>query len=460
MKRLRRVLLAIATLLLFATSSFVCQRVAERGRFTGSYSSYGSGPLGTRALYLLAEQLGGRPQRWAEDLAALPRGAGMLVALSDCEAGMARPLSRYEDAELTRWVADGGTLLVAGARHYLPEKLGVSFENEAHCSAGWRFRSSEHDDDKHPVIPTRPAFEPPTRPKRSARDAGTRDAGARDAGAANSEDESDDAEIDATNATDQAQAEGVAWVVPVAAPLEGLTPLPMRRPGRLVLAKDAHYSAILSQPSPSDAESGDLPAGVVVRHGKGHVIALASASMLQNRALGLSDGGVVFARLLQTYAARGPVLFDEYHLGVGEKRSLMRYLRQAGATPLLLALLLATLLLLWRSGARFGGIREPLSAAPNSTASFVAAMGGLFARSADRSGALRVLIRQALARVAGYHHLPLGSAQQLARSLQERGLADAAAAVRAIEHAEQHDAGASLAASSQRLDAAVARACR
>ena len=45
----------------------------------------------------------------------------MLVALGDCESGMARPLSRYEQQELARWVERGGVLLVAGARHYLPK---------------------------------------------------------------------------------------------------------------------------------------------------------------------------------------------------------------------------------------------------------------------------------------------------------------------------------------------------
>jgi hypothetical protein len=448
--RFQKTLLAIGTLLFFATSSFVCQRVADRGRFTGSYSSYGSGPLGTRALYLLAQRLGAHPARWAEDLAALPRGTGMLVALGDCESGMARPLSRYEEEELTHWVADGGTLLVVGARHYVPKTLGVRFEPEPHCTAGWRLSAAkEEDEEKHEAVPPS-AVGPKANP---IRDADPSDAGP---GVVLDPDE-----IEPSDGARLALEDGVLWTSPVAEPLIGLQPLPMRHPGRLALATDASSTQILSRATMDNAPASDAAAGVVVRHGKGRVIVLASGSMLQNRALGLSDGGVMFARLLHAYAAGGPVLFDEYHLGVGEKRSLVRYLREAGATPFLAQLLLAVFLLLWRSGARFGGVRELARKAPAGTASFVGAIGSVFVRTADDSGALRILAKQALARVASYHHLALSSAHNLARTLADRGLPEAAEAVRDIGQAERLLASeGGLARASQKLDDAVARACR
>jgi hypothetical protein len=183
--------------------------------------------------------------------------------------------------------------------------------------------------------------------------------------------------------------------------------------------------------------------------------------MLQNRALGLSDGGLAFARLLHAYAPAGPLLFDEYHLGVGERRSLMRYLRQAGATAFIAQLLLFALLLLWRSGARFGGVREPEPAPPAGTASFVAALGGLFARARDPVGAAQVLVKQALGRVAAHHHLPPSAPRALALELEQRGLREAAQAVRSIGEGERtllSDQGG-LAKLSRRLDQAVARAC-
>jgi hypothetical protein len=216
----------------------------------------------------------------------------------------------------------------------------------------------------------------------------------------------------------------------------------------------------LSLPETGGGEDAARPAGVVVRHGQGRVIALASASALQNRALGICDGGVLFARLLAEYSGRGPILFDEYHLGVGERRSMMRYLRQAGATPFILQLAFAVLLVLWRGGARFGGVREVPEPAPAGTASFVAATGRLFARAGDPPGAAQILVKQALGRVASFHHLPHATAHKLARALSERGLGNAAEAVRAIgelENRPPHDANG-LVVLSRALDDAVGRA--
>ena len=154
------------------------------------------------------------------------------------------------------------------------------------------------------------------------------------------------------------------------------------------------------------------------------------------------------------------MLFDEYHLGVGERRSLMRYLRQAGATPFIVQLALAVLLALWRGGARFGGVRETPEPAPAGTASFVAATGRLFARAGDPPGAAQILAKQALARVAAFHHVPLATAHKLARALEERGLQQAAAAVREIGALESRPArdGGGLVAYSRTLDDAVASA--
>jgi hypothetical protein len=440
MSRLLKALLAVATLGFFATSTFVCQRVAERGRFASAYSSYGAGPKGARGLYLLADRLGLSPRRWSQDLAALPE-RGMLIALGDCEAGMARPLSRYEEQELTRWVEQGGVLLVAGARHYLPHDLGVRFESEPRCAPDWRVLRKDAEngqgegEDDAPV----PELRAPPEPGASMPvESGTI-----------AEPHSDDA---------------LVWTSPVAAPLLGLPPLPMRSPGRLAVDDDADARAILTMPDAVDMPDSPIQreVGVVVKRGNGRVIALASGSMLQNRALAAADGGVLFARLAHAYASDGPILFDEYHLGVGERRSMMRYLRQAGAMPFIAQLMFAALLLLWRSGVRFGGVRQPPEAAPAGTASYVAALGGLFARSGDPAGSVHVLVKQALARVAAHHHLPPSGARKLATELHERGLHEAAAAVRAIAEAEQtalRGEPGGLTKTSRELDRAVARAC-
>lgn len=444
MTRGARLLLAALCGLLIFGGGFVCQRVAERGRFASAFSSYGAGPNGTRGLFLLAEAQNARPMRWVEDLAALPDEGGMLVALGDCESGMARSLSRYEQHELEQWIAGGGVLLVAGARHYLPKDLGVAFEPSIECAEltpllGKRSRS--HDaEDEHEEREGSPSAEPRGNQPATV-----------DSGTGLSELELDDPEL--------------VWTSPVGDPLRGLPPIAMHEPGRLVVDDDDQDSerVLLTMPdAPTMSDSAvQREAAVVIDHGRGHVIALASASMLQNRALAFGDGGVMFARLLAAYAPVGPVLFDEYHLGVGERRSMMRYLRQVGVTPFALQLLLAALIALWRAGARFGALRRKIPPAPAGTASFVSALGGLFSRSSDPLGVLRILEHQALAHVAARHHLPQSNSHKLARALADRGLPQAAAAVRRISESERvlMAEKLDLVAVSKRIDAAVAEAC-
>jgi hypothetical protein len=139
----------------------------------------------------------------------------------------------------------------------------------------------------------------------------------------------------------------------------------------------------------------------------------------------------------------------------------MLYLRQVGAAPFILQLGFAALLALWRGGARFGGVREAPEPPPAGTASFVAATGRLFARAGDPPGAAQILAKQALARIAAFHHLKGAPAAALASALQERGRTHAAGAVREIGELETRPArdAAGLVAYSRELDDAVLRAC-
>ena len=93
-------------------------------------------------------------------------------------------------------------------------------------------------------------------------------------------------------------------------------------------------------------------APVRIEIGRGSLIVLASASMFVNADLQSQGGGVLFARIVHDVAPRGPILFDEYHLGVGQRRSMMRYLRQIGGTAIVVQLLLLVAIFIWRSGAR------------------------------------------------------------------------------------------------------------
>jgi hypothetical protein len=424
-------------------------RVAERGRFATSYSSYGSGPHGSRALYLLVEQLVSPVMRWAQDLARLPSRA-VLVALGGCDAAMARPVSRYERQELVRWVRGGGVLVVAGARDYLPQAFGVQFKYDERCKTQWAslLESGGRDSDD---------FE------------GEPDPFAADGGVAESP-ASDPAHADAGVATNDAGAGSGAplppadttWAVPMTAALRGLPVIPFRDAGELKLQPDLEPEILLGDPR-RDAEGNETdlePLALTVKQGLGRVIVLASASMLQNAELGSSDGGELFVRLLRTYAPDMPVVFDEYHLGIGERRSLMRYLRQMGAAPLALQLLIVVAIILWRAGARFGAVLPPPSAAPPQSASFVVALGQLYERSADARGAIELIARDAWARIAAHHHVDVGPPARLVEALRARGADVAAEAVWEIDTAAKSGEGSppKLPALVARIDAALARA--
>jgi len=450
---LRRAALSLGVAFLLLSGGLLCQRVAERGRFVDAYSSYGAGPDGARGIFLLAERLGAKPRRWSQDLAALPEGGGLLLGLSDCKKELARPLSRYERAELIDWVAEGGTLVVAGTGELLPDEFGVQvlgcerFAREgafadAGVADGGEFGHALDGEQCEEVVDGEVGEA--LGEVEQAGDAGVQfEAG---------KDELPPSLADAL--LDEEVAEEVLGLA-TAPPFLGLAPIPMSASATIVVEPDSDAEVLIEELG----EPERPPLAVATRHGEGRVVVLASASPLRNAALVDEDGAVMFARLIAWLSPRGPVLFDEYHLGVGERRSLMRYLRNAGMVPAALSLLLLALIPLWRAGARFGAIREPRIEAPQGTASYVTAMGRLFARSADPAGALEILIRQALSEIAAHHHLPRTQAQALADALSLRGLPAAAAAVGNIASVRGELAASRLDVVSRRIDALVAEAC-
>jgi len=393
-------------------------RVAERGRFARPYSTYGSGAGGARALFLLLGELGYPLARWSQDLARLPPNA-TLIALGSCQSPAARPLSRYERTELVSFIERGGVLLVAGARNYLPSELGVRFEDDADCdSASERAEEAEAE----------PEAAPP------ARDAGA-DAGVPPA------------------PLQPIRADAV-WAVPLARSLEGLPIVHFDKPGELHVEEFTLAEPLLGAPAAAGEQSEDMTAlAITFRRGLGRVIVLSSASMLQNAELDGSEGATLFTRLLRSYANPGLLIFDEYHLGLGERRSLMQYLRNAGAMPLIAQLLFAVGCLLWRRGARLGTPQPARSVAgPLGTISFVTALGALYRRVGDRGAAIRLIARAALLRVAQHHALGTLKASALEGELTRRGASRAAAAVKDIARM-----GGSASTSTEPLPAIVRR---
>lgn len=413
-------------------------RVAERGRFALDYSTYGAGPDGTMALFTLLEREGRAPRRWSEDLGRLPAG-GMLVLTGGCDALSARPLSRAERENLRSWITAGGVLLVAGAGGIVDDTMGLEMRarSASLCEPepsilGWA-RTLNEDEAPDEVLPapTVPVDAPPadTKPEDYVP----------------SEEELGEmiAELDA-------ELEEPEWASALGPPLTGMPPVSFRRAGTIdILAWDRTRALLV-------ADGKNL--GVVSSMGEGFVVALASASMFQNRDLAEGSGAALFLRLSDHYAPGGPIWFDEYHVGAGERRSMMRYFGQLGIVPALMQGLFALGLVLVARGRRFGGVREATREPTSATAAFVHALAGLFRGSKDRAGAIELLKKDAYVRIARFHHSKERDPDALARALDDRGRSGAASAVRAITKVASSTREAMVPAAAAEIDAALTRA--
>jgi hypothetical protein len=417
--------------------ALILERNAARGRFTRAFSTYGSGPEGTRALYLMLGELGFRSARWSQDLARIPDGA-TLIALGACDAPALRGLSRYERDDLVAWVERGGLLIVAGARNYIPPALGVAFEDDRRC----RLRAGAEPSE--PLLPrTAPPVaghgEPPSTPDEVLAALTEIAEGER-----STFDESESREV---------------LAVPLGGVLKGLPFVPFRRPSGLLADEKLDFQSLLIAPERSHGSPQLRPLALTYTRGRGRVIVLSAGNMLQNAELVAGEGAVLLTRLLRAYAPSDLLIFDEYHLGLGERRSLMQYLRQAGMYPLLAQLLLIACLALWRAGARLGSLRSAAehNARPGS-AVVVGALGRLYARVGDRRAAIRVIARSALARIAHHYALHTLPASALERELRQRGATHAADCVRSIAVIGSQPGDEALVTSVGRIDAATAAA--
>jgi hypothetical protein len=371
-------LLAALAAALLAYSSV---RVAERGRFAAPYSTFGAGPDGTRALLLLARELGHDARPFTRELSHLPRGT--LVVIAGCKARLLRKLARPEREALAAWVEAGGLLIVAGDAGFLPETAGLGVSRKASCDEQAQ----------------RSALELLLAPEAA----------------------SEDDDIDAMPELVEAQAVG--------APLTHLLSFEVAHALGLRVAHDAEATEILT------SLEGSL--GLTAAFGRGRLVLLGIPDALTNGAVS-DGGGLVFARLLAAFAPPGPVMFDEYHLGMGERRSLIGYLRDAGYAPLLGQLLLASLAFMLAGAARLSPPRAARDGAAAYTASFLDALSGLYASTEDAQNALQQLAQAALRNLARHYHAEHIAPEQLAGWFAARGLHAAAAYARRIaEHGKE-----------------------
>ena len=164
-----------------------------------------------------------------------------------------------------------------------------------------------------------------------------------------------------------------------------------------------------------------------VPYGHGDISASALEGSLSNGPLLRDDGALAFAALLQLKAGDRVWFVDE------ETRArFLALLWQNGAPALLLAAV-ATLLLLWRGGARFGPLlaerpraRRSIGEQVRRTAAFIAAGGG----TALHRASVRALEEEARRSIAGYG--ALFGARERSEAIARRTGVDAAALAGAL----------------------------
>jgi len=180
-----------------------------------------------------------------------------------------------------------------------------------------------------------------------------------------------------------------------------------------------------------------------VGYGRGDITANALDGSFDNRALVRDDGALAFAAMLQLREGDTVWFFDE------ETRTrLLSLLWDRGAPALLLAGA-AILLLLWRSGTRFGPLLADPARARRSvgeqvcrTAAFIAAGGG----TALHRASVRALEEEARRSIAGYASL-LGArdrAEAIARTTREDA-ASLGAAMSPLQRPDRHRLASAIA---------------
>jgi len=394
MKTLSRLGWAASILLCAGLILFSCERVADRGRFAQAYSTLGAGPDGGHGVFLLAQDLGFRAEALSHELTRLP-AQGTLIAIGGCDQPLSRPVSRPEREELMRWIQAGGLLIVAGAAEYMPEETGLQLSLTATCEEeGQSWLGTQINE--------------------------TPDAGLLGDEQLNLEEEAPrDLDIDVLPYSTLAYAEGP--------PLTYAEPIMLERSRGVSVDDETEATTLLS--------SDYGPVAMTAAVGRGRVVLIGSGSLWQNRSLS-EGGGVIFARLLRAFARNGPVLFDEYHLGMGERRSLVRYLRDRGFAPVLLQLCIVVLLALLATSQRLGPPLPDTKIQTRTTQRYLQALGALYARTGDGQGACAVLANHGLTRIARHYHLTHIPTAELSAALRAQGLNAVASYVdRVVDHA-------------------------
>jgi hypothetical protein len=133
----------------------------------------------------------------------------------------------------------------------------------------------------------------------------------------------------------------------------------------------------------------DKPGALVLRRGKGRVIAVADPALLTRRGLGRADNVLFLVNVVDRQAHEGTVYFDEYHHGLRSSGGFWGYLGYYHQHLTLLPILLAVGAAVWLTAVRLG----PAVPTPRETrvdaVDYASALGRLY----QQTGARRLMAR-------------------------------------------------------------------
>src|SRR5260370_22437683 len=136
---------------------------------------------------------------------------------------------------------------------------------------------------------------------------------------------------------------------------------------------------------------GGQPGAVLLRHGKGYVIAAADPGVITNRGLGRDDNVLFLRNVAELHASDGKVYFDEYHHGFRSAGGFWGYLGHYGQRWALLPLFIVVGVVAWRWMVRLGPAVPTPRTEQTDAVDYASALARLYQRAGSRPPPARTL---------------------------------------------------------------------
>jgi hypothetical protein len=150
---------------------------------------------------------------------------------------------------------------------------------------------------------------------------------------------------------------------------------------------------------------GGKPAALVLRRGKGRVIAVADPGIFTNRGLGRDDNVFFLRNVAEQHARGGRVYFDEYHHGFRSAGGFWGYLGHYHLHWAILPLLIVVGVVVWHCGVRLGPAVATPSFEQADAVDYASALARLYRRAGSRRLLARTLARGFQSALTKHLHL-------------------------------------------------------